>query len=184
MSYGRLIMAGLLLGLPLLVLTPGLASAGDASQNFSNIDIEEPYREYLLAARMLMEYAGTKFIKLEDGRIVTISVAMTDVKGNSPKERMRQRKVCRAKALKSFLEETKGIKVVAFSRTKDETRVVVEDGVETGTSSFEFLDLTLTEAEGWVQSMPVVGTWMSKDGAFFYLALGKILDAPAKKKTP
>jgi hypothetical protein len=32
--------------------------------------------------------------------------------------------------------------------------------------------------------MPVVGSWLSKDGAFYYLAIGKILDAPAKKKAP
>jgi hypothetical protein len=105
-----------------------------------------------------------------------LAVASTVLKDNSPDERLRADKVCKAKAFAYLVQEQKGVQVFHVEESKDKTVVVNVNGKEHGTSLSESLEVTKTKVEGIAKDMPVVGRWKSKEGDVFYLAIGGIIN--------
>ena len=62
----------------------------------------------------------------------------------------------------------------------EKTVVTIEDGVEKGASISVSLEITESRAKGIVAGLPVIGTWKSKDGAMFYLAVGGFVEPERK----
>jgi serine/threonine protein kinase len=151
-------------------------SAGAVAQRFSEVEIEKPFDGYLLAHPLLMEVAGAKVIRLENGNQMVIAVASTVLKHKSPNERLRGERVCRAKALASVVAEREGVQVAHAEQLKERTVIVLDGEKEKGKSVSELLQVTKTTVQGITKDMPVVGRWMSKEGDVFYLAIGVTVD--------
>ena len=142
--------------------------------SFSNVQIEDQYRPFLAANPLLMEMAGAKVIKFEDGSRLLLAVGCTDVRANSPQEQMRRRTVGRAKAQAQLTSELAGVQVTTSSKFSEQSVITTENGVERGVSLSESLETTESQAKAIIPGLPVIGTWMSKDGSLYYLAIGKL----------
>lgn len=142
--------------------------------SFSNVQIEESFRPFLAANPLLMEITGAKVVKFEDGSRLLLAVGCTDVRPNSPQEQMRRRTVGRAKAQAQLTSELAGVQVSTSSKFSEQSAITVENGVEKGISLSESLEITESRAKAIIPGLPMIGTWMSKDGGLFYLAIGKI----------
>jgi hypothetical protein len=165
---------------PLLLLAALLPHA-DADEKFADVAIEKPYADYLRANPLLMEVAGAKVIRLDDGKQVVLAVASVVLKDDRAKTRLDAEKVCRAKALASVVAEKQGVQVAHVEKVEERTVIVLEDGKEKGKSVSEVMQLTRTQVQGLAPGLSVVGRWKSKDGQVFYLALGMVCD---KKGNP
>lgn len=152
--------------------------AGDAAvqKKFSDIEIEDAFRPYLVSNVLLMEVTGAKVIRLPKKRTVVIAVASTVLKDDSAKERLRAEKVCRVNALASVVADKQGVQVAHTEELKEETKIVIDEKGETGKSVSDFTQITKTKVEGIAKEMPVVGRWNSKNGDVFYMAIGVILN--------
>jgi hypothetical protein len=152
--------------------------AGDAAvqKKFSDIEIEDAFRPYLVSNVLLMEVTGSKVIRLPRKRTVVIAVASTVLKDDSARERLRAERVCRANAFASVVSDKQGVQVAHTEELKEETQIVVDEKGETGKSVSDFTQITKTKVEGMAKCMPVVGRWKSKNGDVFYIAIGVILD--------
>ena len=143
--------------------------------SFSNVQIEGQFQPFLAANPLLMEMTGAKVVKFEDGSRLLLAVGCTDVRPNSPQEQMRRRTVTRSKAQAQLTSELVGVQVSTSSKFSEQTMITVENGAEKGISLSESLEITESRAKAIIPGLPVIGTWMSKDGGLFYLAIGKIL---------
>lgn len=159
-----------------LLLVPNLV-ANAQEPDFSDIQIERPFDQYLRANPLLMEVGGVKLVRLGPERSLLISVASTVLKDESGPERLRAERVCRTKALAAVVADRKGVQVAHTEESQDKTVVVVIDGVEQAKSVSSLLEITTTKVEGIARDMPVIGRWKSQSGDVFYLAIGVICDA-------
>lgn len=163
--------------IPFFLLSALATVAADpVATRFTDIDIEAPFKGYLLANPLLMEVTGAKVIRLPGGRQVILGVASTVLKDQSARERLRAEKVCRVKALASVLAEKKGVQVAHVEQVREKTVITLEDGKEKGKSVEEVLQITRMKVEGIVKDMPVVGRWMSQERDVYYLAIGVVCD--------
>lgn len=168
----------ILLATLVMVLT---INASDIDDSFSEIKITKPFKPYLYSNPLLMEIAGAKIINLENGHRVILGVASTEIKNGSAKDRLRQERVCRVKALAAVVGEEKGIQIAHAEILKENTIVIIDNGKEKVKSVSKYLQVTKSKVEGIANDMPVVGRWKSKDGDIFYLALGIIVDETGKR---
>jgi hypothetical protein len=160
-----------------LMLVPLLLGADpSAADRFSDVRIDKPFDDYLLANLLLMESTGAKVIKLPKGKSLVLAVASTVLKDSSARDRLRAEKVCRVKAFAYLVQEQKGIQVFHTEESTEKTVIVNVDGKEHGTNVSEMLEITKTKVEGVAKDMPVVGRWKSKEGDVFYLAIGGIVN--------
>lgn len=158
-----------------------LMAADPALMNkFSDIEIEDKFREYIEANALLMEVTGAKVIRLPDGRSLVLGVASTALKDMSAKERLRAERVCKIKALANIVAEKEGVQVAHTETLKEKTTVVIDHMREAGKSISEFTQLTKTKVEGIAKDMPVVGKWKSKKRDVYYLAIGSFVDQSGK----
>jgi len=162
-----------------LLVAAALAATPEAV-TFADVHIEKPFEPCLRANPLLMEAAGAKIIRLENGTRLVLGVASTALKDDSAGERLRAEKVCRVKALAAVVAEKEGVQVARVERLKEKTVVVVENGKETAKNVSELLELTRTTVAGLARDMPVVGRWKSKDRNIFYLAIGAVVDEQGK----
>jgi len=143
---------------------------------FSEVEIDNQYKDYLLAQPLLMEVAGAKILRLENGSQVVLAVASTVLKEKSPQERLRAERVCRIRAIASLVGEKQGVQVAHVERLEEKAVIVLDGEKETGKSVSDLLQIAQTKVEGITRDMPVIGRWKSREGDVFYLAIGMIVD--------
>ena len=168
--YARCLAIKIIFGFTLMAGSVCLAEF----DSFSNVQIEDSFRPFLAANPLMMEMAGAKVVKFEDGSRLLLAVGCTDARPNSPQEQMRRRTVGRAKAQAQLTTELAGVHVSTSSKFSEQSVITVENGVENGISLSESLEVTESKAKAIIPGLPVIGTWMSNDGGLFYLAIGKI----------
>lgn len=152
------------------------------SKIFSKITIQPEFAPYLLANTILMENGGARLYELSPSKYLLVSVGSTEVRSNTVRDRIRQKKVAELNALAHLLKMT-GVKIYTrttlteeFSSAKD------SDGKDKVCMLEQLFETTTETAEGFVRSLPVVGTWYSKDGTIFYTAIGKIIPRRKDRK--
>jgi hypothetical protein len=155
--------------------TIAIAPAQAGPDTFTQVRLDAHFESYLTANPILMEFAGAKIIKLSDGRKLILSVGTTPVKDNTAQDRLRQRTVCKQKALAAILTATEGVEVYTSIKINEQTLITIENGKEKGHSVEDVLEITQSTASGIVQSLPTIGTWYSNDGGIFCLAIGGII---------
>ena len=145
-----------------------------AEKDFSDVDIEDAFRPYLTARKNTMRTTGVKEFRTPDRKRIIVCVTSTPSKGRSGSAFAQMVKVCRIKAQVELLKAD-GYELSAFTKVEDRM-VQVSDGKKEKIKSLSsFLDVAEEKVKGVVRSWPVVGTWFSKDGEEFYLAIGTIL---------
>lgn len=143
--------------------------------DFSDVNVENDFAPYLYADLQLMEDGGTKLYELSKKRFLLISVGMTEVRSQSIKELIRQKKAAKLHALSALLKMT-GVHVTSVSVLTDKTTIHHTPNDQEKVENLETLfELTKEEAEGKIRSLPVIGTWYSKDKTIFYTALGEFI---------
>jgi hypothetical protein len=101
---------------------------------------------------------------------------VTDVRGNSSQEKLRQLRVGRVQAQKEAVAFADQTKVVAQERLVERTTIAAE-GQKQSLSVLKTIDQTTrTKVAGILKSLAEAGSWKSADGTLSFYALGKILD--------
>lgn len=170
-----------------LLLLLAVLPAADDDAKFRDVVLDKPYQPYLLGNPLLMEVAGAKIVRLENGHRVLLAVGSVVLKDDKPKTRLDAEKVCRIKALASIVAEKQGVQVAHVEKVEERTVIVIEDGKEKGKSVEEVMQITRTEVRGLAPGMSVVGRWKSRDGQILYVAMGMICDEkgrPVREKAP
>ena len=145
-----------------------------AEADFSDVDIEDAFRPYLTARKNTMRTTGVKEFRTPDSKRINVCVTSTPSKGRSGSAFAQMVKVCRIKAQVELLKAD-GYELSAFTKVEDRVVSVSDGKTEKIKSLSSFLDVAEEKVNGVVRSWPVVGTWFSKDGEEFYLAIGTIL---------
>ena len=150
--------------------------ARGAESDFAEADIDEVFYSCLTAKKRFMEQTGVKEFLTPDGTRIIVCVVSTHSKGCSAAAKAAMYKVCRIKAQTELLKAD-GYELSAL--TKVENRMVCVDNGQRKTirSVSTFLDIAEEKVRGIVRSWPVIGTWYSKDGSEFYLAIGTVISA-------
>ncbi len=168
----------------ILVVVSLCACAPAIADDYTRFQAEPPFDSCLLASPLLMEIGGARGFRMDDGRIVVLSVASTTVEDDSAADRLRMIKICRAKAAANILKEQQGIEVHTVTHQEDKTVMVIKDGIEYASNVTELLDMVREEARGRVHSLPVVATWYSSDHRLFYLAIGEVASSSRVPRPP
>jgi len=145
-----------------------------AEADFADVDIEDAFRPYLTARKNTMRTTGVKEFRTPDSKRIIVCVTSTPSKGRSGSAFAQMVKVCRIKAQVELLKAD-GYELSAFTKVEDRVVSVSDGKTEKIKSLSSFLDVAEEKVNGVVRSWPVVGTWFSKDGEEFYLAIGTIL---------
>ena len=167
----------LILSIPkrlIVVFLLAVTLAQAETQKFKHVQIENDFRDFLTANPLLMEMAGAKVVRFEDGSRLLLAVGYTEARPDSPQERMRRIRVAQSRAQAALAAEQKGVLVATSSSFSEKSVITIVNGVESGMSVSETLETTASRTRGIILGLPVIGTWMSEDEGLFYLAIGRI----------
>ena len=157
----------------IFLLLTGVLALGAAEKDFSDVEIEDEFYPYLTARKSLMQTTGVKEFRTPDKKRVIVCVVSTSSKGKNGSAIAKMIKVCRIKAQVELLKAD-GYELSACTKAEDRM-VRVSDGKNEKIKTISlFLDVAEEKVNGVVRSWPVIGTWFSKDGEEFYLAIGAI----------
>lgn len=162
-------------GMTFLSLLGGMFMLTAAEKDFSEVDIEEAFYPYLTARKYTMQTTGVKEFRTPDKKRVVVCVVSTANKGKNGSALAQMIKVCRIKAQVELLKAD-GYELSAFTKVEDRMVQVSDGKKEKMKSLSSFLDIAEEKVNGEVRSWPVIGTWFSKDGEEFYLAIGAVLE--------
>lgn len=160
------------------ILLLSLIAVGNepAADDFTDVQIREPYRSYLLADPLLMQVTGAKLIELGNGRRIVMAVASVVPESTAPRHRLEAERVCRVKAMAHIIARRNPVQVVHSEQVKERVIIRIENGREHAGSTSEVLETIRTRVEGTTQDLPVVGRWLSHDRSTLYLAVGTVID--------
>ncbi len=148
---------------------------------FTNIRIKPKYKDYLLSQHMLMKAGGTKAIRTGKGKYLLVSVGSAPVKGLTPRHRINQKRVARAKAIAELLKR-KGVEVSTVSVTKEKLHIENNGGKQEIVENIaQYFNLNQEEASGVIRSLPEIGSWYSWDTKMYFIALGKFFTVSKRK---
>ncbi|HEY8668856.1 MAG TPA: hypothetical protein VIL86_19570 [Tepidisphaeraceae bacterium] len=137
--------------------------------------IEEPFATILAQHPLLLQSAGARVFRHE-GSLYLIVVGMTEAKGESSAERLRQIKVARVQAQKEAVAFAEQTSVVATDERKVQTTITQESNSKSLSQVETLNETTVAKVHGVLKGLPEVGTWYSPDGTLFFCAVGRKLD--------
>lgn len=123
---------------------------------------------------ILAQDGGAGVIEM-DGKSYFISVGITAIKGQDPPEKVRQLRVAKINALRAMAEFIQPAKVETETRLTEKTTIETVGKNKTAKTFKELDETTRASVKASLQAPEQVGTWKSKDGSLFYLALGRQL---------
>lgn len=135
----------------------------------SNGEIEAILRRH----PFFIETGGAKILRLADGKVLVVSIGMTD----AAKSPMSRRTISESKARAALISYVNGVTV--FTETQINDRAVTKVS-EKGEAAFEITESTeriRENAAGKLRGLDVIGTWILKDGNQFCLAIGCLIPA-------
>ena len=155
-------------------LLKGYGECLEVADRFQNVEIEAAFVPLLLGSPLLMEGGEARMLITPDGRRAMVSVGTAEIRNRSAKDQLRQRKVAQTRAVRQLVLWCQSH--VTAKNIMTESTVVSTDGENTAVEeTARYDEITTEEAEGIVKGLPVIGTWTSKDGQVFYLAIGEFL---------
>jgi len=152
----------------------------DRPAGFAAVKLDPAFADFLLADPLLMEVEGAKVVRLEDDRVLVLGVASSALKDGSAADRKRAETIARQRALAHIVAEKTGVQVARAERFDKKTTVTIDDG-EHATSVAEYFETTQAKVRGATRDFPIVGRWTSDDGTLLSVAVGGIIDPPAKE---
>ena len=136
--------------------------------------IEPEFRPILMGQPILLQTGGARVVEYA-GALYFIAVGVTEVRGDTSDEKLRELRVGRVQAQKEAIAFAKGIKVVAEEKRLAQTTHVTEQGKTTVRALDTLNETTRTEVQGTIKSLPEIGSWRAQDGSLFFFAVGKKL---------
>jgi hypothetical protein len=146
--------------------------------NSPNVKIEAEFAPLMKSCSVLMQTGGGKIIPMEDGSFWVVGVGITPIeteKAALSSEKLRQLTVAKAKAQLAVLESLKGFQQNSKMTVGEQTKLEIKNGVETSTSKSSINSEIAERVFGECKNLPPVGTWVSDDGLFFCILVGKRL---------
>lgn len=141
----------------------------------TDANIEKRFEPMLLNQPMLLKNGGASVVQF-DNRLYFLAVGVTDVRGNTSQEKLRQLRVGRVQAQKEAVAFAEQTKVVAKEKLVEKTTIALE-GQKKALSVLKTIDeTTSTKVGGVLKSLDEVGSWRSADRTLFFYAVGKRLD--------
>lgn len=157
----------------------GQVHAPDYFETAKNFKLDNPeFRAPLTAmGEIPLSMGGGKIVEQGGARYI-LAVGLTDCRSDpSPKENMRRVTVARSKAVKELTKLFEKIQVTAKEETRDETIVQTDsNGKKTATRKETSLDEYREVITSYLKNPEPVATWISPDGQFFCVAVGRRLD--------
>jgi len=129
------------------------------------------FKEILVSDPALLEYGGCKAFRLPDGKIALIGVGFSEIKNNSPKERLLRKKIAEHRAF-SALAEHRSVEVSTFSKFSESAAIKTINKQDEGEDYRSLSTVSTVKSEAYFEKMETVGYWYSKDGKLFFLAKG------------
>lgn len=146
-----------------------------ANVPITDASIEQEFEPVLLTQPPLLRNGGASLVQFGN-QLYFLAVGVTEVRGATSEEKVRQLRVARVQAQKEAIAFTEQTQVVADEKLVEKTTVAVE-GQRTSISVLKTIDQTTrTKVGGVLKSLTPVGSWKSSDGTLFFYALGKRLD--------
>ena len=162
-------------GMAFFLLAGAMFMLPAAEKDFSEVDIEDAFYPYMTARKRTMQTTGVKEFRTADKKRIVVCVVSTPNKGKNGSALAQMIKVCRIKAQVELLKAD-GYELSAFTKVEDRMVEVTDGKKEKMESLSSFLNVAEEKVNGVVRSWPVIGTWFSKDGQEFYLAIGAVLE--------
>lgn len=162
------------LALTVVVFAWAAAFLAAESPTLREASIEKEFEPVLMLLPVIVDSGGAAVVDTATGRYF-VAVGVTDVRGDSSQEKLRQLRVSKVQAQKAavaFMEETK---VVAEEKLVERTTIVNKDGKKSAVVLKTLDETTATAVRGILKSLPQIGTWKSADGKLFFCAIGKKL---------
>lgn len=146
-----------------------------ATAPITDANIEKLFESVLMNQPLLLKNGGASLVRF-DGRLYFLAVAVTDIRGNTSQEKLRQLRVGRVQAQKEAVAFAEQTKVVAEEKLVEKTTIAVEGQTKTLSVLKTIDETTSTKVGGVLKSLDEAGSWRSADGTLFFYALGKVLD--------
>lgn len=153
----------LLLALVVLDICPNDAFP-KGRPDFKEIEIRTPFREILMENPEFMHEGGASCFSEAAGATVLIGIAKVAPENHQPQSILKARRAGEILARTAILELRDGIKISTVK------------GIEQGNTLSSFFQVTETQVEGKIRQLPVIGTWMSPDRRFLYVAVGEAMN--------
>ena len=123
----------------------------------------------------VIENGGVRIVDCNGDKYL-FAVGMTDLREDSPKERLRHLTVARAKAVKELIRMIEKTRIEVKEESKDAVKVVQDTNappkvLHEDTSIEQYRE----EIDSCIKVPEVVATWQSDNDQFFYVAIGKKL---------
>lgn len=160
----------------IFTLLSGAVQMTQAQQpsSFTNAAFAAGFEAVISTNPILAQDGGAGLIEME-GKRFFISVGVTAIKGKDPAERVRQLRVAKVNALRAMAEFIQSAKVETETRLTEKTTIETDGKNKIGKTFKELDETTRSSVTATLQAPEQVGTWKSKDGSLFYLALGRQL---------
>lgn len=163
--------------LSLLVLLSSTQISLSAESEYSEVNIKEPFKEYVLQDQMIMSgMLGVVTIPKEGQYLIAVGFTSNKtINDPSPRAKLNTMTVAKAKAKKAIVEfaESEIASNESVENKKETTTRKTEDG-DTKTQivkSKVVKAVIVVKAEGIVKDAIDIGYWYSKDMSFYYYAI-------------
>ena len=162
---------------------PGITKDMSERRNFaadpseSDVMIREAnilpeFKKLLMSAPILLTSTGCRAFKNNEDEIILISVGRCAIKGDSAEDRIRSERIAEQMAY-AEISKYRGVEVV-YSASMEQT-MSRDINQKSMYAKHKTQTITLRSA-GYIRGLPTVGTWISNDGKFFFLAKGIYLN--------
>lgn len=139
--------------------------------NISGAVFSPEFQEFLVQDKILLEIGGCKVIENESGKRALIAVGVASVKEDTPKGRLRCKKIAEAEALAEMAKHQE-VDVTYFGQRSKTTEIETKNGVETSRIKRSSSSRTTVRAEAYFEQVTTIGSWYSKDKQLFFVAKG------------
>ena len=115
----------------------------------------------------IVDYNGDKYL---------FAIGMTDLRADSPKEKIRRVTVARAKAVRELVRMIEKAKIEVKEESKSEVKIAQDTNAQPKASHEETsVELYREEINSCIKVPEVVASWQSENDQFFYVAIGRKL---------
>ncbi len=149
-----------------------------ATAKCKNLELSEGFKiPFARLEVFVLENGGVRIVDCNGDKYL-FAVGMTDLREDSPKERLRHLTVARAKAVKELIRMIEKSKIEVKDESKDAIKIVQDANTPPKLSHEETsIEQYKEEVSSFVKVPEVVATWQSNNDQFFYVAIGKKLAA-------
>ncbi len=178
-SMGKKIIVSICMLLVVTVFT--LSPAFGIGQEPINAAIEKPYRQILMTQPEWVERGGARVVKTDENGLALIGVSRIVPSENQTGNRLELIRIGAIKARANILKFSHGVEV--FTYRGSEKNSGAWDKSAESMALDAFFQVTEERVSAKIEQLPVVGSWWSKDGSAFYVAVGTLKNSDASCNT-